>query len=349
MTALGRFSLKVVAFRRRFFTSGRYEGPVSRHFDGRKFRNHIQTRDWSSHVMKWLLNRRAETWPKWIDAPAGPTPPARIHGSGLRVTFVNHSTVLVQTAGLNMLTDPVFSDKVGPFPWLGAGRIRDPGLSFEQLPKIDVILLSHDHYDHLDLPSLKRILERDKPRLLCGLGVERTLEIDGLEGAEALDWWQSATLAPDVRATFAPSRHFSGRGLQDQDSTLWGSFVVTGPAGPVYFGGDTGYGPHFAEIRERFGPMACALLPIGCYEPRWFMETFHMSPADAVKAHCDLDSRFSVGIHYGTFQLGDESYERPALDLKAALAAHGVEEPRFVVPGFGEGIDVAKLVSSRVS
>jgi L-ascorbate metabolism protein UlaG (beta-lactamase superfamily) len=337
MTKAARTIRRIGTYRQRFFTSARHFGPTSKSlFDGKKFINTVPTTNWSAHVMKWLLNRKGCPWPKWIESTPGETPPERVYGTDLSVSFVNHSTVLIQTAGLNILTDPVWSPRVGPFPWLGAQRVRNPGLTVDQIPKLDLILVSHDHYDHLDLPSVKVFLQRDNPRLLTGLGVTRSLAIEGIKTGEALDWWQSVAITPDVHAIFTPSRHFSGRGLGDQDSTLWGSFVLTTPAGPIYFGGDTGYGPHFREIYDQFGPMTLSLLPIGCYQPRWFMKTFHMNPEDAVEAHVDLQSQWSVGIHLGTFRLGDEAYEQPAIDLLKALERKGLDPSCFTVPDFGQ-------------
>ncbi len=323
--------MRLVRYQRRFFSSARHSGPARPHYDGRRFLNVEPTGSWSREVFRWLWSREPEGWPKWVEDAALPPPPSRVDGDELRATFINHSTVLIQTAGLNFVTDPVWSPRVGPFPWLGSPRVRAPGVSFDDLPKIDVILLSHDHYDHLDMASMRRLVERDSPRLFCGHGVERTLAIDGLTEAEPLDWWEGALVAPGVKVTFTPSRHFSGRGLFDQDRTLWGSFVVEAPAGRVYFAGDTGYGPHFMEVRKRLGPMALALLPIGCYQPRWFMRAFHMSPDDAVMAHQDLETKVSLAIHHGTFQLGDESIDAPLADLDAAKAKAGVASEAFLV------------------
>lgn len=332
--------------RRRFFSSRRHLGPRRPHFDGAKFLNLEPTERWARQVMRWMATRKPTPWPRWIDDVTPATPIARVVGEGLRITLVNHSTVLIQTAGINLLTDPVWSRRVGPFPWLGPKRVRRPGIAFDELPKIDCVLLSHDHYDHLDVPTLRRLVARDQPRLLCGLGVDRTLEIEGLTGAEAMDW-HGRTLAGDLEIIFTPCRHFSGRGLKDQDSTLWGSFLLRTPQGNVYFAGDTGYGPHFDETRRRYGDVAVALLPIGCYEPRWFMRAYHMSPDDALQAHQDLGAAFSLGIHYGTFRLGDEGVDAPVRDLERALAEVGLASDAFRVQPFGDPWDMARAAPAR--
>ena len=329
---------QLTRFPRRFLSAARHRGPVTAHFDGKRFRNTTPTMRWSTEVFKWLLSRRPEAWPDAVESVAAPLPMTR--SDGLRVTLVNHATVLIQVCGLNILTDPVWSDRVGPYRMLSCRRVRAPGIAFDDLPPIDLILLSHDHYDHLDVPTLKRLMTRDQPRLLTGLGVDTSLSIEGLDGAEALDWWESRHINTDVRVTFAPCRHFSGRGLNDQDATLWGSFVLHTPHGAVYFGGDTGYGPHFEEVRKLLGPMTLALLPIGCYEPRWFMGPVHMAPEEAVRAHQDLGATRSLGIHFGTFRLGDEGYERPGADLKAAVASAGLPPEAFTAPAFGVGDDI---------
>jgi L-ascorbate metabolism protein UlaG (beta-lactamase superfamily) len=237
-----------------------------------------------------------------------------------------------------MITDPVWSKRVGPFFWVGSKRVRAPGLTFDQLPKIDLILLSHDHYDHLDRPTIQAIMKRDAPQLYCGLGVSRTLVHNGIKGAKEMDWWQETSYNADVKVTFTPCQHFSGRGFFDQDATLWGSFVISAPCGHIYFAGDSGYSHHFKMVRQRIGKMAFSILPIGTYEPRWFMKPYHMSPEDAVKAHVDLESEQSIGIHYGTFHLSDEGYEQPVLDLKKCLENSDLKNKSFQALGFGEFI-----------
>lgn len=339
-----------VRFARRFFGRRRPHACRSKtaNFDGACFFNEEPTVHWRGDVFKWLATRKPQPWPRWIDRPKSETPPARVHGAEIRTTFINHATVLVQTAGLNFLTDPVWSDRVGPFSWAGPKRVLEPGLSLEQLPKIDVILLSHDHYDHFDVRSLRMIIERDRPRLFTGLGVDQSLALNELTPnhfpnlrVTTLNWWESAILPCGTRISFTPCRHFSGRGLRDQNTTLWGSFVVSPSApgcGSFYFAGDTGYGSHFKEVFARFGPMQLALLPIGAYTPRWFMGTVHMNPDDAVMAHMDLGAVLSVGIHFGTFQLADEAMDAPEQDLRAALTSRGLSTASFMVPEPGQGI-----------
>jgi L-ascorbate metabolism protein UlaG (beta-lactamase superfamily) len=286
-----------------------------------------------------MATRKPGPWRPYADAPPGPPPPARV--DGLRATFVNHATVLVQIDGLNVLTDPVWSDRTSPIGWAGPRRARPPGIRFEDLPPIDVVLVSHNHYDHLDVDTLRRLQAAHRPRVLTGLGNAPTLQGAGIADPVELDWGQGADLSPRVRATFVEQRHFSGRGLGDHDATLWGGFVVEGPGGPVYFAGDTGYGPHFAEHRARYGAPRLALLPIGAYLPRWFMSPVHMCPDEAVRAHLDLGAEASLAIHWGTFPLADDGQDEPLEALREALAAADVPGERFRALGFGEGWDLS--------
>ncbi len=323
------------------FGAPRYMGPPSDHFDGEEFRNLGPFEERSFwDVLAWKLgDDPSEEWPDWVDFPAAEPPPARV-SEGMRVTFVNHATVLIQLENLNILTDPVWSDSVGPTSWLGPERHKAPGIAFEKLPKVDVVLISHNHYDHLDVPTLERLAERDHPLILAGLGTSALLAEDDIERAEDLDWWQSREVGK-VRITFVPAQHWSTRGVGDRNVNLWGSFFIRAPAGSVYFGGDTGKGPHFAAIRERLGAPTVALLPIGAYEPRWFMHPQHINPAEAVEAHRVLGAERSVGIHFGTFDQTDEGMVQPQRDLATALRAQGVEPRAFVALENGASISLA--------
>ncbi len=327
-----------------------YEGPRTAYFDGKRFRNEVPEEHGFGAFLKWITNRDRGPWPeeKLAVAPA-PPPPPRVDGGALRVTFVNHSTVLVQVDGLNLLTDPVWSDRVGPASWLGVKRLREPGLRFEDLPPIDAVLLSHNHSDHLDLPTLRRIEERVRAPVITGLGNAEYLRRKGIPGGVDLGWWEGHDLAPGVRVTAVPAAHFSGRGLFDRDRTLWCGFVVEGPSGRVYYAGDTGWGPHFEEVRRRFGPMRLALLPIGAYRPRWFMKPVHVDPAEAVAAARVLEAETSVGVHFGTFPQADDGIDEPAADVAAALARlrdEGIPPPRFVVPANGEALQAPAALSA---
>jgi L-ascorbate metabolism protein UlaG (beta-lactamase superfamily) len=305
------------------FSAPAYQGPRTDHFDGETFENPEPIVEHGfGALIKWQLTSNPAPWPRWIPSEPGPRPVERVEEGRLRVTWINHSTVLIQMDGLNILTDPIWSKRCSPVSWAGPKRRRVPGVEFEQLPPIDVVLISHNHYDHLDLPTLQRIHRRDRPRFIVPLGNTRLLRDHGIDTSGDLDWWQRVEVAEGVWISLVPAVHFSGRGLTDGDKTLWGGFVIEGDRGPVYFAGDTGFGEHFAQIREQFGPIELAILPIGAYEPRWFMSPVHIDPSEAVRAHEILDARRSFGIHWGTFRLADEGPVEPIDDLGRALSEH---------------------------
>jgi L-ascorbate metabolism protein UlaG (beta-lactamase superfamily) len=319
------------------FGAPRYRGPLSDHFDGRQFRNFAPTpMHGLGDFVRWRRTSAPGPWPEWIDSQPAAPPERRV--AGLRVTHVNHSTVLIQMDGVNLLTDPVWSERASPVSWAGPRRHRAPGVRFEDLPPIDFVLLSHNHYDHLDLPTLRRLAAAHHPRVLVPLGVRALLDRARIGRVEELDWWQAASGPGALRITSVPAQHFSGRGLRDRNATLWCGYVIEGPAGRVYFAGDTGWGPHFREIHRRFGPMRLALLPVGAFLPRWFMAPVHLSPSEAVRAHQVLDASTTVGIHYGTFRIADDGLDDPRQALGQALAAQG--RPRFwlLEPGVGRDI-----------
>ena len=203
----------------------------------------------------------------------------------------------------------------GPVP----RRHRAPGLRFEDLPPIDVVLLSHNHYDHLDIATLLRLKKEHDPRFIAGLGNRALLQNHGITDAIELDWWDKTDVSDRVTVSCVPAQHFSGRSLSDLDCTLWCGFVIQAPAGNIYFAGDTAIGGHFKQIKERFGEFRLALLPIGAYLPGWFMHPVHLSPAEAVNTHYLLQPDVSVAIHFGTFALGDDGEVEPVRELQEAL------------------------------
>jgi L-ascorbate metabolism protein UlaG (beta-lactamase superfamily) len=320
-----------------------YQGPPSDHYDGNRFfmPGHRMANG-LRELIKWQRSGGRQAWPRELEHVARPAPPETV-GSGLQVTYIGQATTLIQVGGLNILTDPFFSRRASPVQWAGPKRVRPPGLALDQLPRIHTVLVSHNHYDHMDLPSIRSLFDRHRPHILAPLGNAAILartrrRLDVTEG----DWGDRVSLGDGVAATFAPAQHWSKRGFHDRNMALWSAFVLETPAGTVYFAGDTGYGTgdHFREVRRDFGPVRLALLPIGAYEPRWFMHPQHMNPDEAVKAHLDLASDLSIGIHHSTVQLTDEAIDEPAAALARALRAHDVEPHRFRVldPGAGLGI-----------
>lgn len=301
-----------------------YVGPRSDHFDGVHFHNYEPTPAGAlgDAYRRANLLRRHGRWPGWVETPTD-TPPPRVTGNDLRVTFVNHATVLIQTAGLNILTDPVWSTRVGPFPGIGVRRHRPPGIRFADLPTIDVVLLSHDHYDHLDIPTLRRLVARDHPRIIAGLGNAEYLAIRGVPGAVDLDWWQSEEIGAGLRIVAVPARHWSGRGIDEHDRTLWAGFVLETAGGAIYFAGDTGHGNFLELIHRRFPSVRLALLPIAPERPRAALAPRHMSAGDAVRAAHLLGAGMAVGIHFGTFRQGDDADGEAVDSLRRALLPLG--------------------------
>ena len=316
--------------------------PISDHWDGERFFNPLgrqQARGFSELPRWWwqrLVLRQGTRWPNTAPAPLKPVLPENIPAGQLAVTFIGHSTFLLQLPGLNILTDPVFATRAGPFGWLGPKRVRPPALRLPELPRIDVVLLSHNHYDHLDLAALRWLARHQRPALITTLGNKTWLEARGVAHVVELDWWQSHAVRADLGVTCTPAQHFAARTPWDRCRTLWGGFMLRTPAGPVFFSGDTGWAPHFAEIKTRLGAPELAFIPIGAYEPRWFMAPVHLNPDEAVRAHLALGARQSIGMHFGTFQLTDEDIDDPLHALAAARDTQGVGAEHFSVLGFGE-------------
>jgi L-ascorbate metabolism protein UlaG (beta-lactamase superfamily) len=325
------------------------ERPVSDHFDGERFSlpGHANVGDRSfADLIRWQVTREAAPWPDSV--PVTPAlPAARVEGGALVATMVGHATVLVQTRGLNILTDPIWAERASPVGFAGPRRVTAPGIDFAKLPKIDLVVVSHGHWDHLDVPTLKALWDRDRPLILVPLGHGRMLAEAGIEARE-LDWGEQATVG-DVTAVAEPVYHWTSRWFADRNRALWAGWSLLTPEGLIYFAGDTGYGDGaaFRAVR-RNGPVRLALLPVGAYEPRWFMAEQHMNPAEAVQAMADLGAAQALGLHWGTFQLTDEGWEAPRADLAAALGKAGVEAGRFPALVAGETLRLAAPASAPV-
>lgn len=332
--ATGSGSLAVARSR-----NGYYNGPVSDHFDGVNFFNP------GGHppkgfvpLLKWQLGGGRKAWPDAFPSPFSDTPPVAVSGDALRVSYVGHATVLIQAGGLNLLTDPVWSERCSPVSWAGPKRKNAPGIDFDALPKIDAVLLSHNHYDHLDLATLTKLRRKYDPVIITPLGNDRILlnhdpELRVVVG----DWGDSVALDTETSITFEPMHHWSARGLADRRNALWAAFVINGPAGKIYHIGDTGFhdGQNYEAARAKYGGFRLAILPFGAFEPRDFMRHQHQNPDEAVRGHTLCGAEFTLGHHWGTFRLTNESIE-DQLDLLAeARVRHGIADDifRHVRPG----------------
>jgi L-ascorbate metabolism protein UlaG (beta-lactamase superfamily) len=311
----------------------------SDHFDGERFFNPSlgpslgpqAARRGLWQVLRWRFTGERPDWPKTVANRAYP-PSARPQDGQASVTFIGHASFLIQLPGCTILTDPVFSDRASPVRFAGPRRVRAPGVALSALPPIDLILLSHNHYDHADLASLRVLAANHAPACVTLLGNAPLLRRAGLQAAE-LDWW-GETMAAGLHVTALPARHFSRRTLRDANRALWGGFMLKAGAHRIMFAGDSGAGPHWAEINQRLGPPDLALLPIGAYEPRWIMAAVHMNPEEAVQAHHDLGAKTSIGMHFGTFRLTDEAIDAPVKTLAEICARRNVRN--FTVLDVGE-------------
>jgi L-ascorbate metabolism protein UlaG (beta-lactamase superfamily) len=318
-----------------------YRGPVSDHFDGERFFNSggIEPKG-RIDFLRWQLSGRGAAWPASFPSPFAPDrPPATVQGDGVRIAYVGHASFLIQTRGTSILIDPVWSERVSPVSFVGPRRVNPPGIAFDALPRIDCVLVTHNHYDHMDVGTVARLWQRFAPRIVTPLGNDAILKaaVPGL-GAEALDWGSSVDLGGGIAVHVEESQHWSARGAADRSHALWASFVIAAGARKLYCVGDTGFGDGatFRRVRQRHPDLALALLPIGAYEPRWFMRNVHMSPDDAVQALDLCGAAQAFGHHWGTFRLTNEAIEQPAVDLAAACAIRGIAPERFAALRPGE-------------
>lgn len=326
-----------------------YRGPVSAHFDGERFFNPgegavggVREGFSPARMLRFLLRTDRATWPEQVPVRQA-KPVARVDGADMRVTWVGHASVLLQTQGLNILTDPIWSDVASPLPPIGPHRVRRPGVAFDDLPRIDVVIVSHNHYDHMDLPTLKRLWARDRPVIVTSLGNDAILRSAGI-GAVARDWGGRVAVQPGVDIVVERVQHWGSRTGSDRNRALWSGFTVTLPGGNLFFAGDTGFGdgrwPGEAAAR---GPIRLAILPIGAYLPRAMMRSNHSDPGEAVTIFERLGAAHALAMHWGTFQLSDEAIDAPRADLARSLAARGIAAERFRATEAGVAWDVPAL------
>lgn len=314
--------------------------PESDHFDGEVFHNLNEVKSEKSFLkfLKWRFTSKREEWPEWIEIKQQKIKNQRNAKGDLSVTFINHATVLIQFDGVNILSDPVYSNRTSPLTFAGPKRVKRPGVKFDDLPKIDVIIISHNHYDSFDVRTLERLIKRDNPVILFGLGNSYYLKEEFRTKNIELDWHDEYVFN-DLRFVFLPAKHWSKRGFSDLNKSLWGAFAIIGSK-QIYFASDTGYSDHFKNAQKQFNEFDLALIPIGAYEPRWFMKQAHINPEEAVIAHQDLKAIKSIAMHFGTFQLTNEAIDAPVKDLQKAKAKYGIKDDEFIVLKEGESIAI---------
>lgn len=315
--------------------------PLSDHFNGKTFFNPGgQSSKGLLDVVKWRRTSKPTPWPEHVEVAPQVLPQVPA-GEGIIATWVGQATFLIRGNSATVLTDPVWSQTAGPTSWLGPRRVAKPGIDFDEVPRVDAILLSHDHYDHCDIPSLRRFARRDDPLIVSPLGYRSLLSGAGFSRIVELDWWQENASQPGLGVTLVPARHWTRRTPFGTNRRLWGGYMLKIGGRSVYFVGDSGYQEGlFSEIGRRCGPPDLALIPIGAYEPRWFMAPAHMNPAEAVRVHVDVGARKSIAMHWGTFQLTDEGLEEPVRALNQAVAGVGLGAASFSAPAIGSSTSV---------
>lgn len=342
----------------RFLDRIYYRGPASDHFDGERFFNPTGEEEaarpptgGSRADFFWRQLTGRDGRPRWPErVPVTPTkPPPRVEGERMLVTWIGHATVLVQTHGLNILTDPVWSERTGPFG-RGPRRVSEPGVRFEDLPKIDLLLVSHNHYDHLDKPTLKRLWERDRPLIVTSLGNDSVIGQVGA-AATARDWGERVAVRPGVEVIVTRVQHWGSRWFTDRNRALWSGFVVTLPSGgTLYFAGDTGFGDgEWPREAAAHGPIRLAILPIGAFRfvPGQMRTASHMGPLEAVRAFDRTGAGMALPVHWGTFRLSFEGHDTPPRMLAELMRCTGAEADRFAARRIGESFDVPPVGTPR--
>lgn len=320
-------------------------GKVSNHFDGTRFFDPEQRHPKSFwQFLKWQCTKKTITWPSRIAVKNYDTPPTRVYGDELRVVYVGHVTFLIQTQGLNILTDPVWSERASPVSFAGPKRVIDPGIRLEDLPPIDVIWISHNHYDHLDIATIQQLWQDHHPRIITPLGNDAVIHAyDKTIAVETYDWEESVTISDALTLHLSPMQHWSARGIFDRNKALWAALTIETKGGNIYFVGDSGYGKgrYFKRDKAKFGAFRLALLPMGAYEPRWFHEDMHMNPADMLQAHHDLGQPYTIPSHYDVFKLTDEGRGDAVAALQQAMEEQQIGE-RVKILQVGEVLEVPK-------
>ena len=323
------------------FTTRYYNGPISDHWNGKRFylSGIVREKRPPFAMLKWQWTRAKSDWPDSVPVQQS-IPEARVEK--LRVTFLGHAALLIQNEGKNILVDPVYSERASPFSSLGPKRARAPGVAFESLPPIDLVIVTHNHYDHLDLDTLERLWATHHMPIVTPLGND-TIIHRRIPEAEitTIDWQEEKTLPNGIALACLPVQHWSARWTWDRNYALWGAFVLRTSGGPIYLTGDTGYNARFfQEAAARFGPFRLATLPIGAYAPRWFMKFSHMAPEESVQAIADLKTVHAFPIHFGTFRLSDEPFGAPEVEWKKSVQAQGLPTQKFPVLEVGQAWDV---------
>ena len=318
----------------------KYYDPSKPHRGKTQFYNNYDN-DPKPSVLKWYWERMTASKPDEPEfKPEVLKPDLKLlaeNKTDRLYTWVGHSTALLQIQGVSILIDPVFSEKVSPFPFVAPKRLVKLPITISELPPIDIVVISHSHYDHLDLPSLRELEAKGQGKTLfyTPLGTGELLEGEKLHNVKEFDWWEEATFK-DLKIAFVPAQHWTKRTPCDTNQSLWGGWFIQDQQWKFLYTGDTGYSKDFQDIHAKYGDMDVTMLPLGAYEPRWFMKQQHINPEEAVQIHRDLHSKVSIPVHWGTFRLSDEAMTQPILELQKLIEANKKEALEFRVPKHGE-------------